>query len=60
MDAEVHLRGKNAGEGILVTGTREWTDYLVVVSQFVINIGAACRRSREGSWSQPVLCPGLC
>jgi hypothetical protein len=29
------------GEGLLITGTREWTDYKVTVPSFKINIGSA-------------------
>ncbi|EOO00292.1 putative adp-ribosylation crystallin j1 protein [Phaeoacremonium minimum UCRPA7] len=30
---------QNRGEGILIHGTREWTDYKIVASSFIINIG---------------------
>ncbi|KAJ9131361.1 ADP-ribosylglycohydrolase [Pleurostoma richardsiae] len=30
---------QNRGEGVLYQGTREWTDYRVTVSKFVINFG---------------------
>lgn len=31
--------GQDRGEGILTQGTRDWTDYTVAVSQFVVNLG---------------------